>query len=55
LKKAGAAGLSYAEITKAAEEVIKTALIEDRKTVTVAALKERTVMTEQLRKLTMQR
>ena len=56
---ASAAGLSYAEITKAAEEVIKTALIEDRKTVTtdetVAALKERTVMTEQLRKLTMQR
>jgi SpoVK/Ycf46/Vps4 family AAA+-type ATPase len=56
---AGAAGLSYAEIAKAAEEVIKTALIEDRKMVTadetVAALQERTVMTEQLRKLTMQR
>jgi SpoVK/Ycf46/Vps4 family AAA+-type ATPase len=54
-----AAGLSYAEITKAAEEVIKTALMESRKTVTaeetITSLNERKVMKEQLRKLTVQR
>lgn len=56
---ANADGLSYAEITKAAEEVIKTALIENRNSITadetICALNERKIMKEQLKTLTVKR